>query len=131
MPGSKTTYLADAVLNWRRGTAMPAAPAALYAGLMSTAPTEAGGGVEVSGNGYVRQAVTLAAPSGAGPRVVSNTNKLTFPAASPGGYSAAGVGIFDAAAAGNMTDYDDDVSGAVAAGDNFKIDIGTLTISED
>ena len=104
---------------------MPAAPTA-YVGLMSTDPTEAGGGTEVTGNGYARQAVTFGAISGAGPRTMSNSAKVTFPNATPAGYSWTGAALFDGPSGGNMLDYDPTPAGSVNVGDNAKIDIGSL-----
>lgn len=89
-------------------------PATLYFALFTAAPSDSGGGTEVSGTGYARVAVatgdaaflatqggTSGASSGTGGQT-SNANAITFPA--PGG--AWGVathwGAFDASSGGNL-----------------------------
>lgn len=121
MAGSKSDYLEDAILLWRMGTPMPPPPATMYVGLLD------GNGLEIAGNGYARQPIAW---SKNGNRL-TNSNLIRFPAASPGGYSVGMAGIFDAEVGGNMTDFDEAVTGQVAVGDNFRIDIGAISIIED
>src|SRR5688572_15936538 len=74
-----------------------------YVGLFTAAPGEAGGGTEVSGGSYARQALqpTTAAASGA----ADNSADVTFPAASADWGTVTHVGIFDASSGGNLLLY--------------------------
>lgn len=73
----------DKLINVFRNTGISAV-AAPYIGLFnrSTPPTKAGGGTEVSGGNYTRQALTLGAPAAASPqgRHSTNSGALAFPA---------------------------------------------------
>lgn len=74
-------------------------PSAVYLGLYTSAPSDAGSGTEVSGGGYARQAITFGAASGG---AISNTAAVQF-TASGGSYgTVTHVGVFDASSAGNM-----------------------------
>jgi hypothetical protein len=81
-------------------------PSAIYIALFTVAPTDAGGGTEVSGGSYARVQVTQAdanwnAPSG-GNGLFSNVNDITFPTPTADWGTIVAVGIFDAASAGNL-----------------------------
>lgn len=90
-------------------------PATLHVGLFTAAPSDSGGGTEVSGGSYARTAVTaslanFSGTQGAGTTVASsgtggqtsNNSTITFatPTASWGAVSH--FGIFDAASGGNL-----------------------------
>lgn len=128
MAGSKTNSHEDAVLNTARGTTLTAWTA--YVGLFTAAPGEAGGGTEVTGNAYARQAVTFGAPSGGS---MSNSSDITFPVATPAGWGTiTDFAIFDNVSGGTMRYYGTlTTSKTVAAGDQFKFATGALTVSED
>jgi len=85
------------------------APSPLYVALFTTAPSKAGGGVEVSGSGYARLAVpaTGANWSVTGPTWFSrNLLKLSFGTATGGAWGlVAAIGIFDAVTGGNLLYY--------------------------
>jgi len=124
----KSDYLAAAVLNaWLRGVS-PTIPSARYLALYTVAPTSAGGGTEISGGGYLREAVTFAAPSGG---VCANTGAVNFPTpTAPWGVVVA-VGIFDALSSGNLLYFKTlAVAKAVDAGSPVFFPDGYLTIQE-
>jgi len=80
-------------------------PAAIYIALFTTAPTDAGGGTEVSGGNYSRAQVTQAdaqwnAPTTTG--LFSNVNDITFPAPNANWGTIVAFGIFDASGGGNL-----------------------------
>lgn len=90
-------------------------PAAVYIALFTVAPSDAGGGTEVSGNNYSRVSVTRdlvnwAGTQGSGTTVVSsgtggatsNNSIITFPVPSASWGTVTHFGIFDAATAGNL-----------------------------
>lgn len=101
----RTTYMSDKILNLYRGTTF-AAPAAVYAGLLTAvAGQEAGSVTETTYGSYARQAITFGAPGAGTPGRLSQASSLTFPAKSDAGsVTIIAVGVFDAVSAGNMTD---------------------------
>jgi hypothetical protein len=104
-------------------------PATVYVGLYTVAPTDAGGGTEVSGGSYARQAVTLAAASAG---ATQNSADITFPTATADWGTIVAAGLFDAASAGNLLAWNNlTASKTVNSGDTFKITAGSLTISVD
>lgn len=93
-------YLRNAALNWIKGSAMPTAPTTVYIGLFSVAPTDAGGGTEVTTT--IRAGGRVAATFGTvASGSMSNSAIVNFGTAA-GGASLAAFGIFDAASAGNL-----------------------------
>jgi hypothetical protein len=92
----------DAIL---RGISFTA-PAQMYMALFTVAPTDAGGGTEVSGGGYARQPVTF----GAGTTQTTgtlyvNSATVTFPQATANWGTIVAFAFFDAATGGNMWEY--------------------------
>jgi hypothetical protein len=84
-------------------------PATLYVGLYTAAPTDAGGGTEVTGGSYARVATAAAdwsAASGTAPAQKTNTATLTFPTATASWGVVTHFGIFDASTAGNLLIWD-------------------------
>ena len=102
-------------------------PTSVYVALFTTATDDAGGGTEVSGGGYVRQAVTLSAASGG---ATSNSVAVTFPQATADWGTVTHLAIMDAESGGNMLMHTIlDASKTINDGDTFKIDIGDLDIT--
>lgn len=102
-----TTYLSDAVLNHVFRNAALASPANVYAALLSAVTDEEAGTVtEFSYVGYARVVITFGAPAaGAGGRQVANSAKVTFgKKTDAGSVTAIAIGVYDAAAAGNLVD---------------------------
>lgn len=87
----------------------------MYVGLYTSAPSDVGGGTEVSGGAYARVAVgsslsnwagthaaaSTDASSGTGGQT-SNNNAITFPTPTAGWGTVTYFGIFDAATSGNL-----------------------------
>jgi hypothetical protein len=125
-------YLENAIINFwlRANPGSLTSPATVYAALFTTATTDAGGGTEVTGGSYARQAVSFGAPSNG---VSSNTADVRFPAA---GTATAAWGtvtnfaIYDALTVGNSLFH-----GALAVnktidnGDVFTFPTGNLTVT--
>ena len=104
-------------------------PATLYLALYTVAPTDAGGGTEVSGGSYARQTFSLDAASGG---ATANSADITFPEATADWGTIVAVGIFDAATAGNLLMWGNlAASKTVNNGDTFKINAGDLDITVD
>jgi hypothetical protein len=100
MAGSKSNYLENATLDALYGSGTPTN---IYFALYTVAPTDAGGGTEVSGTGYARKAMTNNdtnfpdAVSG----VKSNGTAITFAEAESNWGTIVAMASFDAAA-GNL-----------------------------
>jgi hypothetical protein len=97
-----------------RGQAAPTT-STLYVGLLTAAPSDSGGGTEVSGGSYARVAVTSSlanwagtqsaastvASSGTGGQT-SNNGAITFPSPAATWGTVTHFGIYDASTAGNL-----------------------------
>lgn len=126
---SLSDYAENAVLNHLFRNVALSSPAAVYIALYTTAPTDAGGGTEVSGGGYARQAVTFGAPSGG---AIANTGAISFTASGAAFGTIVAVGIFDAATSGNLLAWDGIVSAVINDGDTLTLPVTTgVAISLD
>jgi hypothetical protein len=110
------------------------APPAIYVGLFTALPSDAGGGTEASGGNYARQQVTQAptnwaAPSGT-PSSTSNSNVIAWSAVTWSGTVVA-WGLFDALSGGNLLMWFDCADQAVAATNTVQFAAGQLSVSED
>lgn len=108
------TTLSDGSVTWTAIATIPAT-VATYAALFTAAPSDAGGGTEVSGGSYARVAVnsTLAnwagtqsggsttASTGTGGQT-SNNNTITFPSPTANWGSVTHFGVYDALTSGNL-----------------------------
>jgi len=104
-------------------------PTTVYLALFTSAPSDAGGGTEVSGGSYARQSVTLSAASGG---ASSNSADITFPQATADWGTITHCALMDAATAGNMLMWTAlDASKTVNNGDTFKINTGDLDVTVD
>lgn len=106
-----STYLAQAIINWMRGTAFPATPTNFYAALYTANPGPANAsGTEVTGGSYARQAIAPASgwsalgTSGTA-TTISNANSIPYPTATAGWGTVTGWAVYDAATAGNEILY--------------------------
>ena len=125
---SFSNYLETKVLDHVFGGTAYTAPATLYIGLYTAAPSDTGGGTEVSGTGYVRQSSGFTT-SGA---TTSNTSAVEFPTAGSNWGTITHVGVFDASTAGNLLAYGAlTTSKLVESGDVFRIPAGDLDITLD
>jgi len=125
---SFSNYLETKVLDHVFGGTAYTAPATLYIGLYTAAPSDTGGGTEVSGTGYARQSSGFTT-SGA---TTSNTGAVEFPTAGSNWGTITHVGVFDASTAGNLLAYGAlTTSKLVESGDVFRIPAGDLDITLD
>jgi hypothetical protein len=108
-------YLENKIIDWFfRGQAFTP-PATAYVGLLTAAPTDAGGGTEVVGGSYGRVAIasllanwagtqsagSTTASSGTG-GTTSNNASITFPAPTGNWGVVTHFGIYDAPTGGNL-----------------------------
>ncbi len=92
-------YLEDAIRNYFKGSAFPAAPTDLLLALYTAAPSDSGGGTEVTtGVGYLRKAMVAATDwtsGSAGSGQIQNTNPVAFAAATGSWGTVTHFGVFD------------------------------------
>lgn len=115
----------------------------LYVGLLTAAPSDTGGGTEVSGGDYARVAVTSSlanwagtqsagstvASSGTGGQT-SNNNAITFPTPAAGWGTVTHFGIYDASTSGNLLFYGQlTIAKTINQSDTVTFPAGSLTIT--
>jgi hypothetical protein len=131
MAGFSDYYESKVLDHMLRGTSFTP-PATVYVGLFTTAPTDAGGGTEVSGGGYARQSVTFGAPSGTNPTQITNSADVTFPVATAAWGTVVAFGLFDASTAGNLLAWDNlTASKQIDTNDQAKFAAGDLKVTLD
>ena len=117
------------LLNFLMTSGTATRPTAWYIGLFTAAPNDAGGGTEVSGNGYSRQAVSWDTASGTG-GTTSNSTAETFTASGGDWGTITHIGIFDASAAGNLLWHGAmTASKTVEDGDTITFAIGNVDLT--
>jgi hypothetical protein len=129
MAGSFSDYLEDKVMKHVFANTAYTSPSSLYVGLFTVAPTDAGGGTEVSGNGYARTSAAFSV-TGTSPTAASNSANVEFPTASGSWGTVVAAAIFDASTSGNMLSWADlTASKAVGSGDVFRFAAGNLSVT--
>ena len=122
-------YLEDKVLDHVFGGTAYTAPTTLYVALYTVAPTDTGGGTEVSGGAYARQTAAFTV-SGINPTTASNSAAIEYPTATANYGTVVAVGVFDASSGGNLLAYANlDTSKVVSTGDVFRFNTGDLDIT--
>ena len=128
MAGSFSDYLEDKLLKHVFTNTAYTSPTALYVALYTAAPTDAGGGTEISGSSYARTAVTFTV-SGTN-TLCTNSANVEFPAATGSWGTIVALAIYDASTSGNFLAWSDlAVSKTIATGDIFRIPAGDLDIT--
>ena len=125
---AKTDYLENALLDHVLRATAYTSPTALYLALFTSATDDAGGGTEVSGGSYARQAVTFdAAASGQ----TQNTALVTFPTATANWGTITHMAIYDAVSGGNML-YHGELANSktINTGQVARFQAGTVQITE-
>lgn len=130
----KSDYAENKVIDHMTGKTTFTKPTA-YVGLYTAAPSDSGGGTEVSGNNYARVATAGADWNAAASGSTSNANAITFPTASGSWGTVTHFALFDAATTGNMLAWAAlGTSKAVGNGDTAAFAGGTpgqLVYTED
>ena len=117
------------LLDWMMTTGSATRPTAWYVGLFTVAPSDSGGGTEISGNGYAREAVTFAAASTPG-GTTSNTGDVSFTAAGGNWGTITHIGIHDAVSSGNLLWHGAmTASKTVNDGDTLEFSIGNIDLT--
>lgn len=127
---SFSDYTENLVLTWLLTTNSATRPTAWYVGLFTAAPSDTGGGTEVSGNGYVRKATGTMSVAGTA-TTADNDAAIEFAAASGGNWGTiTHAAIFDASTGGNMLAWAPlTTSRTINDGDVFRIPAGSLTVT--
>lgn len=133
MAGSFSNFLELELLDHVFGAAAYTAPATLYVAAFTVAPSDTGGGTEVTGGAYARVAVTNNATNfpAASAGLKSNGTAITFPQATASWGTVVGIGIFDASSGGNLLAWCDFTGVAIAINDILEIAAGDLDITLD
>jgi len=127
---SFSDYTENLVLTYLFTTGSATRPTAWYVGLFTAAPSDTGGGTEVTGNAYAR--VVTGTISGTGTATTfSNAAAIEFAAASGGNWGTIGwAGVFDASTSGNLLAWAPlTTSRVINDGDVFRIPATSLTIT--
>jgi hypothetical protein len=124
-------YSENLVLTWLFTTGSATRPTAWYVGLYTSAPTDAGGGTEVTGNAYARKATGTLTVSGTSPTLCTNSSAIEFAAASGGNWGTITyAAVFDALTSGNMLGWAAlTTSRTINDGDILRIPAGDLDIT--
>jgi hypothetical protein len=125
-------YLEAAVLDHVFDLAAFSPPASMYVALFTAAPSDSGGGTEVSGNAYARVQVTNDSTTWSRTTsTVSNIIAITFAAPSPSAWgTVTHYGVFDASSGGNLIDWGTLTNArSTAVGVALSFAIGALTFT--
>jgi hypothetical protein len=127
---SFTDYTENLVLNWLFTTNSATRPTAWYVGLFTAAPSDEGGGTEVSGSGYARKATGTITVSGTA-TTATNSAAIEFDPASGGNWgNITHAAIFDAETGGNMLAWAQlTTARTINDGDVFRVPASSLTIT--
>ena len=119
-------YLENKVVGHVFGGSAYTAPATLYVALYTSAPSDTGGGTEVSGGGYVRKTAAFTVTND----TASNTSAIEYPTATADYGTVVAVGVFDASSSGNLLAYGNlTTSKTVSTGDVFRFNAGAIDIT--
>lgn len=114
------------VLNYVFTTSSVTRPTTWRVALYTGAPSDTGGGTEVSGGAYARQAVTFSVSG----NTATNSGAVEYPTATASYGTVSHVGVFDAATGGNLIAYAAlSASKAIDTGDVFRVPAGDLDIT--
>lgn len=134
MAGSLSDFLENEILDHVFGAATYTAPATVYLALFTVAPTDAGGGTEVTGGSYARAAVTNNATNfpAASAGAKANGTEIVFATATASWGTVVAAAWFDAVSGGNMLAWGDlTANKAVDTDDTAKVAIGDFDITLD
>jgi|TARA_R110002153_G_scaffold470_2_gene2159 hypothetical protein len=122
-------YAEKLILDYLMTTGSATRPTAWYVGLYTSAPSDAGGGTELSGSGYARESAAFAAAT-SGTGTTSNSGVIVFTADGGDWGSVTHMGIHDAVSGGNLLWH-----GALAAaktvldGDSLEFAVGNIDLT--
>jgi len=122
-------YAEKLLLDWMMTTGSATRPTAWYVALYTAAPSDSGGGTEVSTGGYARQSVSFDAASSPG-GTTSNSGEVSFTASGADYGTVTHMGIFDASSGGNLLWHGAlTASKTVADGDTLTFAVGNIDLT--
>ena len=122
-------YSEKLILDFLMTTGTATRPTAWYVALYTAAPSDSGGGTEVSGSGYTRQTVAFAAASSPG-GTTSNTGAVSFTASGGSWGTVSHIGIFDNSSGGNLLWHGGlTASKTIGDGDTLEFAIGNIDLT--
>ena len=125
---SLTNTAETLVLSFLFTTGTATRPTEWYLGLFTAAPGEAGGGTELSGDAYAREAIAFTASG----NLATNSGNVQFDAATASWGTITHVAVFDAATDGNMIAYATlNESKTVGNGDILRVTTGDFDLTLD
>ena len=119
-----TTYMANKLANAAVAN-VAYTSTTVYMSLFSAAPTVAGGGTEITGNGYSRQLTTFATPSNG---VITNTGNVTFSCTGNNWPTVVSTGVHDASTGGNLLFFTAVASRNVKVSDTLIYGTGNVSV---
>lgn len=131
--GAASDYLENALLNHLLGGGDYARPATVYLALFTVAPSDAGGGTEVAAEDYARLAIANDATQWPAAAAGAKTNgeALAFDPAETAWGTVVAVGVFDAAAGGNLLVWATMDALVVDEGDQVEFAAGGIEVTLD
>ncbi len=115
MAGAMSDYLENKIIDWLLRAQSYSPVATTYVALLTAAPSDTGGGTEVSGGSYARVAITSGTTAWAGTQsagstsassgtggTTSNNAAVTFPAPTGNWGVCTHFAIYDASTSGNL-----------------------------
>lgn len=125
---SLTNTFETTTLTWLFTAGSATRPTAWYLGLFTSDPGESGAGTEVSGGGYVREAVTFTVSG----NTATNSGSIEWDAATASWGTVTHIAIMDAASGGNMIASNAlTTSKAIGIDDIIRVPAGDLDITLD
>lgn len=122
-------YLENEILDHVFGVGSYTAPS-IYVALYTAAPSDSGGGTEVSGNNYSRVLHSSWATASGG--ATSNSGAITFPTPSGAWGTVTHFGLFDASTSGNLLGWGAlSTSKSPTSGDTVSFADGALDVTLD
>lgn len=132
---SKSAFLETALIDHVYGGPAYVKPATVYAALFTTAPAETDGlgGVEMTGFGYTRKAITNNATNFPAGNPKTNGTDIVFSDAIGGSWGPiVAWGFYDAAIGGNLMHFGLLTSSkTIPEGDTARFPAGSLVLNED
>lgn len=128
---SFSDYAENLTLKFLFTTDTATRPTAWYVGLFTAAPSDTGGGTEVTGSAYAREVTGTMTVSGTSPTNCTNSAAIEFAAAAGGNWgTVTHVAIFDAITSGNMLGWAAlTTSRTINDGDILRVPAGDLDIT--
>lgn len=103
-------------------------PTAWYVALFTAAPSDAGGGTEVSGGSYARKAVAFTVSG----NLATNSAAVEFAVATADWGTITDIAVFDAVSGGNMIAYATlTAAKTISSGDVLRVPANDLDITMD